>query len=191
MLNLISKATVKTQLGISVITYDSEITAMIPIVSSDVRRILNNSFAKYYLAVFESGETDIDFGVINQIYYESGEYYPPVFEVGQVVQHANLPDDTYLEDMDPVTGIYTLSAAATDDGDYVVPTVKISQWPTISKMIWYRISKQTTTGVGKKKLSAESYGGVSKTYAQSELNSQYDYPQVLIDDLGPAYAMAG
>lgn len=191
MLNLISKATVKTHLGIDNTDYDTQIEAMIPIVSSDVRRILNDGFDRYYLAIFKSGETDIDFGIINQVFYEDGEYYPPKFELGQVVYHANLPADTYLSSINPVTGKYTLSAQATDDGDYVVPTIKISQWPAIAKMIWYRISRQTANSAGARKVSAESYGGVSKTYAQSELNSKYDYPQILIDDLGPAFAKVG
>lgn len=191
MLNLISRAKVKQQLGTTDSLYDGQIDAMIPIVSSDVRRILNNSFNKYVLAVFTLGSTDIDFGVINSNFYQEGDYIPSVYDEGQVIYSAGLPDDTYLSSIDPITGIYTLSAAATADGTYVVPTIKISQWPAISKMIWYRIMRMNTDSVGKRKVSAESYGGISKSYAQSELNSQYDYPQILIDDLGPAYAKVG
>ncbi len=50
-LNLITLATVKTQLGIGDGTYDAEITAMIPIVSNDVRRILNTNYNDYISAL--------------------------------------------------------------------------------------------------------------------------------------------
>jgi hypothetical protein len=191
MLNLISRNTVKTQLGISTSDYDTNIDLMIPIVSSDVRRILNNSFNKYILAIFKSGETNIDFGVINQIFYQSGDYYPPVFELGQVVYHENLASDTYLSSMDPVTGIYTLSTAAIGDGDYIVPTVRICQWPVLSKMIFYKISKMITTDVNDRIVISESFGPISKSYSNSEINKQWNYPQILIDDLGIPFAKVG
>jgi len=188
MINLLSKSIVKTQLGIEGGIYDIQIDAMIPIVSSDVRRILGNNFDKYVSAVFVVGSTNIDFGILNfdDVSYSSGE-----FAEGQVIQGTGIPADTYLSNYNAVTGIYTLSAAATISGIYVVPTILIGQWPAISKMIWYKISKMSIDAVGKRKVSAESYGGISKSYAQSELNSQYDYPQVLIDDLGVPFAQVG
>lgn len=178
---------VKGQLGISASTYDTGIDTFIPIVSSDVRRILNNSFDKYILATFTSGSTEINFGLINQIFYEEGDYFPPRFQLGQVIQGTGIPDDTYLSSIDPVSAIYTMSAAATADGDYVVPTINVYQWPVISKMIWYRYIKQNTTDVSAEKLSSISYGPVSKSFADSEINKKWNYPQILIDDLGSPF----
>lgn len=189
MLNLISLAEIKTQLGIAVADYDAAITAMIPIVSSDVRRILNTSYDRYVLAVFETGSTDIDFGIANQMY--DGIYGPYVFEKGQVVTHENLPEDTYLEDLNPVNGIYTLSETPTGDGSYIIPTIKISMWPTIAKMVWYKIQKQDVSSAMERTEKSISYGPVSKSYADSEINQKWNYPDSLVTDLGIPFASVG
>lgn len=189
MLNLISLDEVKTQLGLAEATYNAAITAMIPIVSSDVRRILNTSYDKFVLAVFESGSTDIDFGIANQLY--DGMYGAYTFELGQVVYHENLPEDTYLSALNPVSGVYTLSNAATGDGTYIMPTVKISMWPTIAKMIWYKIQKQSTSAAMEKATKSISYGAVSKSYSDAEINQKWNYPNNLIEDLGVPYASVG
>jgi len=176
-INLITLATVKTHLGLSATTYDTQITAMIPIVSSDVRRILNNNFDKYVLSISTEDSTSI----------ELNEYYP----VGQVLQGTGIPDDTYLTDFNPVTEVYTMSAAATSDGTYVYPTVLISQFPTIAKMIFYRLSTATTGNASEKNIQSISYGPISKTFSESEINKKYNYPQSLINDLGTPYAKVG
>lgn len=175
-LNLITLATIKSQLGISANTYDTEINAMLPIVSSDVRRILNYSFDEYLPATITSGSTNLT------VSYSCG-----LLAVGQVVYHPDIPDDTYITSYDPLTGIYTLSANATDDGTYIYPTLTIGQWSAVSKMAWYKIQGQSTTDAMKQKLSSFSIGSVSKTYATSEINSKFNYPQVLIDDLGSRF----
>ena len=189
-LNLITLATVKTQLGISGTDDDTSITAMIPIVSSDVRRILNNNFDRYVVASFSSAAAtiDIDYNVTHRYDpYQSVEALP----VGQVVYHPNISDDTYIESYNPLTGLYTLSETPTDSGDYIYPTLTIAQWSAVSKMIWYRIGKLVKTDVDDQKTSSESYGPVSKTYAESEINRRWNYPQSLIDDLGPSFARVG
>ena len=189
-LNLITLATVKTQLGISGTDDDTSITAMIPIVSSDVRRILNNNFDRYVVASFSSAAAtiDIDYNVTHRYDpYQSVEALP----VGQVVYHPNISDDTYIESYNPLTGLYTLSETPTDSGDYIYPTLTIAQWSVVSKMIWYRIGKLVKTDVDDQKTSSESYGPVSKTYAESEINRRWNYPQSLIDDLGPSFARVG
>lgn len=191
ILNLITKTTVKTQLGLTDTTYDDDITAAIPIVSSDVRRILNQDYEKYVLAVFDSSAATIDFGVVRQQRENIYDSKPISYSLGQVVYHPNIPEDTYLQSFDPSNGLYTLSNTPTDSGDYVYPTVLLGQWPTISKMIWYRIGATGTSDVNSENLKSVSYGPVSKTYADSEINKQWNYPQKLIDDLGTPYARVG
>lgn len=189
-LDIITLATVKTQLGISGTDDDASITAMIPIVSSDVRRILNNNFDQYVVASFSSAAATID------IDYNVSHRYDPyqavqVFSLGQVIYHPNIPDDTYIQSYNPLTGLYTLSETPTDSGDYIYPTLTIAQWSAVSKMIWYRIGKLVKTDVDDKKVSSESYGPVSKQYSESEINRRWNYPQALIDDLGTPYARIG
>jgi hypothetical protein len=64
-------------------------------------------------------------------------------------------------------------------------------FPTIAKMVWYRISKMSTTDASAKGIQSESYGSVSITYSDSEINAKYNYPQILIDDLGVPFARVG
>lgn len=187
-LNLITLSTVKTQLGITDSTYDANITALIPIVSGDVRRILNNNFDRCISATITNGAATLTFGTDNFYTYE---YFRPPLVMGQVVYSPGIPADTYLYSYDPDTGIYTMSAAATADGDYVYPTLTVAQWPTVSKMIWYRYTTQTTANASAQNYASISYGPVSKTFADSEINKKYNYPQVLIDDLGVKYAVTG
>jgi len=190
ILNLISLANIKTQLGIAsgTTTYDAAITALIPIVSSDIRRILNSSFDDYVSASFVSGSTTI--AISTKKFYTEVLTKPP-YELGQVVYHPYIPVDTYLSSYNPLTGYYTLSATTTGDGDYINPTIKLSMFPTISKMIWYKYSKQNYTDSIARGISSESYGPVSITYSDKEINRQFDYPQVLIDDLGTPFCRVG
>ncbi len=188
ILNLITLATVKAQLGLTDGTYDSEITAMIPIVSSDVRRILNFDYDQYVSATFDETADTINFGIPVSYYATPLPDSIPPYTLGQVVYHPNIPQDTYLESYDPATNIYTLSDTPTDSGSYVYPSVQLSNFPTISKMIWYRITQLDTASASDETLKSYSIGPISKTYADSEINKQYNYPNVLIQDLGLPYA---
>lgn len=192
VLNLISLSTVKTQLGIATTTYDAQITAMIPIVSSDIRRMLNNGYDKYVMAVFSTADKTIAFA-FNTLTYQDPLYMKAMqqFPMGQVLYHPNLPADTYIDSFDPLTGIFTMSATPTGSGTYVYPSVNISMFPAISKMIWYKIGKMNTTDSIAKGIQSETYGPVSITYSDAEINSQYDYPNTLLKDLGIAFARVG
>ena len=183
-LELITLATVKSQLGITDSTYDAKISAAIPIVSSDVRRILNTNFDTYIPATITAGSNVATVSICGGYSYAN---LRPVIEMGQVVSSPALPDDTYITGFDSDTARYTLSASATADEDHFYTTVLISQWPTISKMIWYRINTQNTADATKKELSSVRYGPVSKSFADSEINKQYNYPSSLIKDLGPKF----
>lgn len=172
-LNLISLATVKTELGIGDTTYDTAITAMIPKVSSDVRKILNQNYDNYLTCAFDDSSTALTL-----------VYSNPILQMGRVVYHPNLPDDTYIVGWDLNTGGYTLSDTPDDSGDYVFPTITIDMWSAISKMIWFRIQGLNTTDYNNKDVQSETYGKISKTYAASEINKKWNYPQALLNDLG-------
>jgi len=191
MLNLITLANVKIQLGLPAGTtlYDTNITNMIPFVSSDVRRILNAPYHTYTPATFTSGSRSIYFGDSSWPSFQN--QYPIKYDLGQVVYAPGIPADTYLYSYDPTTGNYTLSDTPTASGTFIYPTVRISMFPAIAKMIWYRIQGMSVDDVSKKDVQSESYGPVSVTYSQREINAQYNYPQVLIDDLGLPYAKVG
>jgi hypothetical protein len=162
---------------------------MIPIVSADVRRILNYDFDEYVTASFDTTAATIDMEMINTfISYPLYQPAGPRFPLGTVVYHPNITQDTYLQSYSPDTGLYTLSSTPSDEGNYVYIAVNIAQFPTISKMIWYRISMMDTDSASDKSVSSERYGPVSKNYADSEINKQYNYPQLLIDDLGVPFA---
>lgn len=192
-LNLMSLATVKVYLGLAVTTYDASITAMLPIVSADVRRILNHQFDTYFPASFDETADTMTLSEYNyktnDVDYLGREYLTkPVIPLGTVVQHTNLPGDTYITDFAYSTGTYTLSGTPTDAGAYVYKTLNISQWPTIAKMIQYRINQLSTT-VTDDNIQSKTLGPESVTYR--DVNSLYNYPQKYIDDLGTPYARVG
>jgi len=195
-LSLISLATVKAQLGLTDDTHDSAITALIPVVSSDIRRILNNNFTGFFFTSYKSGENSFiptygnnwvggrDRGYYGRLYGPDRVIDFPTLEPGQVLQGEGIPDDAYIESYDGSNERFTLSVAATEDGHRLFPTVNISQWPTISQMIWYRINNSLQKTAGEKQVKSKNYGPVSITYADSEINRKYNYPQALINQLG-------
>jgi len=188
-LNLISLATVKTQLGITASTYDSALTALIPIVSADIRRILNYQFNRWYSCAFSSASKNIDLSIYTT--RNRGDFSgigESEINIGTVVTDTYLPVDTYIDSFDPISGLFTLSATPTGSGTTIYPTINIAQWPAISKMIWYKYTQQNTTSVSIQSVSSETFGPVSVTYSQNEINAKYNYPQKLIDDLGIPFA---
>ena len=187
-INLMSASQVKTQLGITASTYDTSIASMLPIVSTDVRRILNTEYNQYLLCTFDSTSTDLKSSWDVDIHgLRKEDFY---LEIGRVVQHDNIPDDTYISEYDAENHIYTLSATPTGTGTYCYPTIRISQWRTIAKMIWYRIEK-LSTDMPESKVSQKRMGPLSITFRDSTINHRWDYPQELIDDLGVPFLRVG
>lgn len=175
-LNLITLSTVKTQLGITDNTQDSDISAMIPIVSADVRKIMNCQFDRVIPAEYTEASTDLE-----------AVYGLPL---GQVVYGEGLTADNYITGFDTTNLIYTLSEAATADGTDINLTLNISQWPSVSKMIAYRISTASSTDTGQA-VKSKSVSPLSVTYTDAEINKLWNYPQKLIDDLGSGFVEVG
>jgi len=176
-INLITLAAVKTHLGLTSTTYDAQITAYLPIVSSDVRRILNEDFRRLLGATYSGGST---------ILFIGGDV-----ATGQIVTGDGLGDMNYISAYDPWNGTYTLSAAPTASGSWLTPSIMLAQVPTIAKMVWYKISSANVESAGAEKLSSVSYGPVSKVYAPSEINNEFGYPYSLVSDLGYVNARVG
>lgn len=173
-LNLITLTTVKTHLGITAATYDSPLTALIPVVSADIRKILNTQYDEYTVGTFTEESTSALLGCETKL--------------GQVLDSPYLAADTYVSSYNPLTGYYTLSAAASSNGNYYYPTVTIAQWPTIAAMIWYKYTQQNTSKVDDRSITSIGAGPTSISYSDKEINNKWRYPQRLISDLGTPFA---
>jgi len=181
-LNLISLATVKSQLGITVSTGDTALTNAIPMVSADIRRILNTGYNRYASCTCSIGSDQL---LIS--YYNGFE-----LEVGTVIQCDGFADDTYVIAIDETTGYHTMSSNCIADATILYPTINVYQWLTIAKMIWYKVSKSNTIGIAKERgISSESFGPISLSYSNKDINNKYQYPSSLIDDLGTPNACVG
>ncbi len=178
-LDLITKETIKTQLGITDTIYDSLISSMIPIVSSDIRRILSYNFDIYMGAMITNGSDEIYISSVRPV------------EMGQVLHSPALSDDTYVKEYDMTSGKYKISSVAIADGTYVYPTINISMWPSISKMLCYKCEKMTTGAAKEEMLRMVTFGNVRKDFAESEINKFYDYPSIFIKDLGRPFVTMG
>ena len=188
---MITLAIVKSMLGISDTTYDTQINVFLPIVQSDVRRIINNRFDEKIDCTFASGATHIS-GLLTYLDpYKEYLHLDNRLEVGRVITHANIPEGTYITAYDHETGIATISETTTGAGSYIYTSVLIAQWQAIARMIWYRISKATTSYGVDANIESKSIGDVSVSFDVSKINKTYGYPQSIIDDLGTPYQRIG
>ena len=107
-MSMIKLETVKTILNITTTDYDAQLTLLMPMVENDVRRILNNQFNEKVDCTFESGSTTItnirNLKLTNPI------------EIGRVLQHPSIPDETYITAYDEENGVATISQATTGAG---------------------------------------------------------------------------
>lgn len=186
-INLISLSNIKTQLGITTSTGDAAITNMIPIVSADIRRILNTQFNEYLSCAVSVGSNQV---LISDMICAYGNQ--ATLSVGTVIQSTAFAEDTYVTAYDPTTGYYTMSSVAIADATILYPTINICMQPTIAKMVYYKVSKQTTNGIAKERgISSEAYGPISLSYSKKDINNKWNYPSALISDLSTPYASVG
>lgn len=169
---MITLSMVKTFLGIVGDDHDDMITALIPVVEADVRRIMNHDYNRVVKAVITDGSDYID------IKRDS-------IAVGTIVESPALPAGTYV-----VSGFFgnllKLSANATADGSEVVATIDMGQAFTMAKMVWFKTTKANTSkDFGK--VASKSMGPVSVTFSEN-LDKKTGYPEDLVKDLGIPYA---
>ena len=178
---MITLATNKTLLNITTTDYDAQISMLIPMVENDVRRILNNQFNEKVDCTFESGSTTItniwNLKLTNPI------------EIGRVLQHPSIPDETYITAFDKENGVATISQATTGEGIYVISSINYSMLSPIARMAGYKLNgmtKQVCDG----EIASKTIGPVSVSYVQ-HIDKRWGYPIDILRDLGTPIQRVG
>ncbi len=178
---MITLATVKTLLNITTTDYDARLTLLLPMVENDVRRILNNQFNEKVDCVFESGSTTItnirNLKLANPI------------EIGRVLEHPSIPEETYITAYDEESGIATISQATTGAGDYVITSITYGMLIPIAKMCGFKLNgmtKQVCDG----EIASKTIGPVSVSYVQ-HVDKRWGYPMDILRDLGTPIQRVG
>lgn len=179
---MISLQKVKELLGITGTDYDAQINFMIPIVESDVKRILNHKFNEKVYCIYTEGSTKIsNLGGLSS----RGFLLDNDITEGRVIEGIGIPDDTYITDYDEETAKATISQATTASGTYIRTSILIGQWAPIAKMVWYKISK-LNTDEDWNKIASQAMGPVSISFIDT-VDAKTGYPIDLIKDLGVGY----
>ena len=178
---MITLATVKTLLNITTTDYDAQLNLLIPMVENDVRRILNNQFNEKVDCVFESGSS-----TITNIW--NVKLTNPI-EIGRVLQHPSIPDETYITAYDKKNGVATISQATTGEGTYVISSINYGMFIPIAKMAGFKLNgmtKQMCDG----EIASKTIGPVSVSYVQ-HVDKKWGYPIDILRDLGTPIQRVG
>jgi hypothetical protein len=192
---MITLATIKTLLNITTSDYDAQLTLLIPMVENDVRRILNNQFNEKVDCVFESGSTTITNiwnlkSTYNERYFGVGvkKLTNPI-EIGRVVTHPNIPEETYITAYDEEEGIATISQATTGAGVYVISSINYGMFVPIARMLGYKLNGMTKN-VCDGEIASKTIGPVSVSYVQ-HVDKRWGYPMDILRDLGTPIQRVG
>ena len=180
---MITLATVKTLLNITTNDYDARLTLLLPMVENDVRRILNNQFNERVDCEFESGST-----TISNIWNLRPKLTNPV-EIGRVLEHPSIPEETYITAYDEENGIATISQATTGAGDYVITSITYGMLIPIAKMCGFKLngmSRQVCDG----EIASKTIGPVSVSYVH-HIDKRWGYPMDILRDLGTPIQRVG
>ena len=180
---MITLATIKTLLNITTTDYDARLTLLLPMVENDVRRILNNQFNEKVDCTFENGST-----TISNIWNLRPKLTNPV-EIGRVLEHPSIPEETYITAYDEENGIATISQATTGDGDYVISSINYGMFIPIAKMAGFKLngmSRQVCDG----EIASKTIGPVSVSYVQ-HIDKRWGYPMDILRDLGTPIQRVG
>ena len=180
---MITLETVKTLLNIATTDYDAQLTLLMPMVENDVRRILNNQFNEKVDCTFENGST-----TISNIWNLRSKLTNPV-EIGRVLEHPSIPEETYITAYDEENGIATISQATTGDGDYVISSINYGMFIPIAKMAGFKLngmSRQVCDG----EIASKTIGPVSVSYVQ-HVDKRWGYPMDILRDLGTPIQRVG
>jgi len=187
--------TIKTLLNITTTDYDAQLTLLIPMVENDVRRILNNQFNEKVDCTFENGSTTIS-NLWNLRSSQTDRYFQNTLskltnpiEIGRILQHPNIPEETYITAYDEENGIATISQATTGAGDYVITSITYGMLIPIAKMVGFKLngmSRQVCDG----ELASKSMGPVSVSYVQ-HIDKRWGYPMDILRDLGTPIQRVG
>ena len=180
---MITLATIKTLLNITTTDYDAQLTLLIPMVENDVRRILNNQFNEKVDCTFENGST-----TISNLWNLRSKLTNPI-EIGRILQHPNIPEETYITAYDEESGIATISQATTGDGDYVISSINYGMFIPIAKMAGFKLngmSRQVCDG----EIASKTIGPVSISYV-NHIDKRWGYPMDILRDLGTPIQRVG
>lgn len=183
---MITLATVKTLLNITTTDYDAQLTLLLPMVENDVRRILNNQFNEKVDCEFENGSTTI--ANLWNLRSSQTELTNPV-EIGRILQHPNIPDETYITAYDEKSGVATISQATTGEGTYVISSINYGMLIPIAKMAGFKLNgmtKQVCDG----EIASKTIGPVSVSYVQ-HVDKKWGYPMDILRDLGTPIQRVG
>ena len=194
---MITLATIKILLNITTTDYDAQLNMLMPMVENDVRRILNNQFNEKVDCTFESGSTTItNLWNLRSAQTERYFQYPHTphrlvnpIEIGRVLIHPSIPDETYITAYDEEEGIATISQATTGEGDYVISSINYGMFIPIAKMAGFKLngmSRQVCDG----EIASKTIGPVSVSYVQ-HINKRWGYPMDILRDLGTPIQRVG
>lgn len=191
---MITLATIKTLLNITTTDYDAQLTLLIPMVENDVRRILNNQFNEKVDCSFEPGSTTITNiwnlrSTYNERYFVAGKKLTNPIEIGRVVTHPNIPDETYITAFDKENGVATLSQATTGAGAYVISSINHGMVIAIARMAGYKLNGMTKN-VCDGEIASKTIGPVSVSYVQ-HVDKKWGYPMDILRDLGTPIQRVG
>lgn len=191
---MITLATIKTLLNITTSDYDAQLTMLLPMVENDVRRILNNQFNERVDCEFENGSTTIS-NLWNlrssqtDGYFQSSSKLTNPVEIGRILQHPNIPEETYITAYDEENGIATISQATTGAGVYVISSITYGMLVPIAKMAGFKLNgmtKQVCDG----EIASKTLGPVSVSYVQ-HIDKKWGYPIDILRDLGTPIQRVG
>ena len=192
---MIKFETVKTLLNITTTDYDAQLTLLLPMVENDVRRILNNQYNEKVDCTFENGSTTIS-NLWNLRSSQTDRYFQNTLskltnpiEIGRILQHPNIPEETYITAYDEENGIATISQATTGAGDYVITSITYGMLIPIAKMVGFKLngmSRQVCDG----EIASKSMGTVSVSYVQ-HVDKKWGYPMDILRDLGTPVQRVG
>lgn len=178
---MITLTTVKTLLNITTTDYDAQLTLLIPMVENDVRRILNNQFNEKVDCVFEYGST-----TITNIWKQ--KLTNPI-EIGRVLTHPNIPDETYITAYDKKNGVATISQATIGAGAYVISSINYGMFIPIARMAGFKLNGMTKN-VCDGEIASKTIGPVSVSYVQ-HVDKKWGYPMDILRDLGTPIQRVG
>ena len=151
MPRVITRDQVKTALGISGSTYDTQIDAQLPYIDAKVKSITRNNWNKRIVGSTTSGSTYIE---VTDYHYGGYDYILDWLEVGQQITGDGMasgayitdiwPDGTTTDDNAPQIEI-SANATATDSAATLFLGFPIQYHDIVAKGVWYLISGTSTT----------------------------------------------
>ena len=190
--------TAKTLLNITTTDYDAQLNMLLPMVENDVRRILNNQFNEKVDCEFGLGSTTIanlwnlrSAQADRYFQYTTSKLTNPV-EIGRILQHPNIPEETYITAYDEENGVATISQTTTGSGTYVISSINYGMLIPIAKMLGFKLAGMSasfnSTCFGE--VASKTMLGVSVSYVQ-HIDKKWGYPMDIIRDLGTPIQRVG